>query len=725
MRYFFKQIENGEIDLAYVQRQLKTQRLLNYFKIKRLGASHWETSKRNVVLQQPDADHFLEHFGGNLYAWKHARMLESRQHVSLFEGCYGLSQKRAERFVGALPKDDFGDFDDIASVSLEKQRYAKQFRTFAYFPIFDSASFVELLSLHGTAECAVYISSDWYDPPSGVIPMPNSQTIWCGTHSFTPNYDVASKQFHFDNTWGREWGDMGCGRFDLEYFENHATEMIGHAGFIDFYKMESDFDVCVGWKWSLSEKFSIHAREIIEGKSGDRIAWAFCTRIGSELVVHEFFVWPTFRCRGFGSKLADEIKLLSKETGLALRLRVPFVDCVGSNLDGVVAVGRMLGVELRESTSRFYSLDGVLSGNATQEPKINREPPPPAASPLEWLRRPKELPLEEEIGVPVFFGTNRNSVLTGECVTFGNERGCDLSCGFKVVQVKDIQRFGSAGRHWFNSLKDFLVWFRGRFAELDKDESRVNLLEKDSFASLSQFLASTKEEPNHLVYVHGFNTTFEFAMKQAARLKADLKLNGNVFLYSWPSAGKVASYSYDEATVEASFPHFVKFMELVEDSISGEPLSVLAHSMGNRLLTKFIDYRTISKAKRRLNNAIFAAPDVDHDVFVHCLRSWKVAFDRATLYANSADLALQLSEIKHMYSRAGLIPPVVKVEDLETILVQGFDLFELAHGYFAQAGNTLHDIFVLIKFNSSASDRPGTRPLTLPSTSGCWSISHF
>jgi esterase/lipase superfamily enzyme len=214
-------------------------------------------------------------------------------------------------------------------------------------------------------------------------------------------------------------------------------------------------------------------------------------------------------------------------------------------------------------------------------------------------------------------------------------------------------------------------------------------------------------------------------MKQAARLKADLKLNGNVFLYSWPSAGKVASYSYDEATVEASFPHFVKFMELVEDSISGEPLSVLAHSMGNRLLTKFIDYRTISKAKRRLNNAIFAAPDVDHDVFVHCLRSWKVAFDRATLYANSADLALQLSEIKHMYSRAGLIPPVVKVEDLETILVQGFDLFELAHGYFAQAGNTLHDIFVLIKFNSSASDRPGTRPLTLPSTSGCWSISHF
>jgi esterase/lipase superfamily enzyme len=300
-----------------------------------------------------------------------------------------------------------------------------------------------------------------------------------------------------------------------------------------------------------------------------------------------------------------------------------------------------------------------------------------------------------------------------------------LFFGFKVVQVDNIQRFGSAGRSWYESIQEFCFWMHGQFAKNGKDDSKVNLLTTDAFVDLSKFLCDSNEKPHHLVYVHGFNTSFDFAMEQAARLKADLKLTGNIFLFSWPSAGRISSYSSDEAAIEAAFPHFLRFMEVIQDAVSEEPLSVLAHSMGNRLLTRFIDRKSITGGGRKFNHAVFAAPDVDHDVFVHSLRSWNLALSRSTLYANSADVALQLSEIKHKFPRAGLIPPIANVQDLETILVQGFDLFDLAHGYFAQAGNTLHDIFVMLKFDASADERPGTRPVLMHSNASCWSISHF
>ncbi|MEM7479125.1 MAG: hypothetical protein AAF483_29425, partial [Planctomycetota bacterium] len=197
------------------------------------------------------------------------------------------------------------------------------------------------------------------DPPNGSIPMPSGNSIECGTHSLTPTYDPQTESFHFDNSWGREWGDHGSGSFSYEYLSEYATEILGCAGYMDQLAIDYEQDVCVGWKWALSHKFSIHGREIIEGATGERMAWAFATRQGSELVLHEFFVWPTYRERGFARKLAELVIQLSNRAKLELRLRVPFVDCIDGRLDAVLAAGKLFGVELRETKSRFYYLDGV------------------------------------------------------------------------------------------------------------------------------------------------------------------------------------------------------------------------------------------------------------------------------------------------------------------------------------------------------------------------------
>ncbi len=725
MTHSFNQQHWEDSLFAFFRRQNVKQRTLQYFKSRPLNLRKWTSCTRNLRLQEINEEEFLKHCAGNSFAWKHARKLEGRENSSRLEGCYGISHKRADRYCGSLRNSDFKDEDSIDQVSPELVKYGKQFRTFAYFPVDDVTDFIELSRLGGVANCAIHINCDWYDPPNGVIDLPPPETIWTGTHSITPSFDAQSNTLKFRNSWGWEWGDEGSGSMSLEYFQKYVTEIEGVAGLWDQLPIHFDLDTAVGWKWVLSEKFSIHGREIIEGHTGERMAWAFATRQGTELVLHEFFVWPTYRSRGLAHRLAELVKELCSEARLNLRLRVPFADCDAAHINGVIAVAKMFGLELSESPNRFYCLDGVLTGRVSNSINIRQTPPPPAAAPLEWIRRKNDPPLAETVRVPVLFGTNRKVVISENETNIGSQRGGALTYGVQAVQVRNIQRFGSAGRTWLQSMADFYHWLRERFVEMKRDASEINLLEPKAFDDLSSFLTpADRDERRHLIFVHGFNTTFEFAMSQAARLKADLKLKGNIFVFSWPSAGDVKAYSSDEAAIEASYPYFAQFVERVKSAVGDEPLSVLAHSMGNRLLARLIDQASSTSERYRLRHAIFAAPDVDHDVFQHSIRSWKATFEHATLYANSADWALQLSEIKHKFPRAGLVPPLVKVEDLEAILVQGFDLFDLAHGYFAEAGNTLHDLFVLLKFDTPAGDRPGTHPSTLGTNIKCWTISH-
>ena len=48
-----------------------------------------------------------------------------------------------------------------------------------------------------------------------------------------------------------------------------------------------------------------------------------------------------------------------------------------------------------------------------------------------------------------------------------------------------------------------------------------------------------------LIYVHGFNTTFETAALDAARLSDGIRFAGQTMVFSWPSKAKLLDYGYD------------------------------------------------------------------------------------------------------------------------------------------------------------------------------------
>ena len=216
-----------------------------------------------------------------------------------------------------------------------------------------------------------------------------------------------------------------------------------------------------------------------------------------------------------------------------------------------------------------------------------------------------------------------------------------------------------------------------------------------------------------LVFIHGFNVSFENAARRTAQIAHDLGFPGRTLLYSWPSMGQHLGYGADCGTVEWSAPHFTEFLRLVLTEIGAETVHVIAHSMGNRALInalKCFDPATLPDRAAKLRQIIFAAPDVDRAVFEQVAEAFKGCAERFTLYASDNDLAMKLSQLLHRYPRAGDAGgDLVIVDSVDTIDASDADasLFGLGHSYFADKRSILADVFELLKRDTSPGQRFG------------------
>lgn len=84
---------------------------------------------------------------------------------------------------------------------------------------------------------------------------------------------------------------------------------------------------------------------------------------------------------------------------------------------------------------------------------------------------------------------------------------------------------------------------------------------------------------------------------------------------------------------------------------------------------------------------------------------------RTTLYVSKRDLAVEASRWLHDYPRAGLLPPVMVCDRIDTINVTNADLTMLGHGYIADARDGLHDMHDLLMHNAPPGKRFGLREM--------------
>ena len=238
----------------------------------------------------------------------------------------------------------------------------------------------------------------------------------------------------------------------------------------------------------------------------------------------------------------------------------------------------------------------------------------------------------------------------------------------------------------------------------------VTPLDHDQFVAEATAAGAAAAEPEALIFIHGYSCSFEDAARRAAQVAYDLDFKGVPMLFSWPSAEKTTGYTIDENNARWSQDYFAEFLELVRTKLGLNRVHVIAHSMGNRLLTETLPHFGPEGAE--IHQVMFAAPDIDAGTFRQLAAAFRGKASRFTLYASSNDLALKASKLVHGESRAGDAgADLVVLDGIDTVDASTVDTALLGHSYFGDERTLLSDLFVLVRSGAGPDDRPSLEAL--------------
>jgi esterase/lipase superfamily enzyme len=213
------------------------------------------------------------------------------------------------------------------------------------------------------------------------------------------------------------------------------------------------------------------------------------------------------------------------------------------------------------------------------------------------------------------------------------------------------------------------------------------------------------------VFIHGFDVSFDDAARRTGQLAYDLGFKGVPILYSWPSKNSKKSYFADEATIDWTKPHLVRFLDDIASMSGAETIHIIAHSMGNRALVRIMDGLSLSTKPPFFNQVVLAAPDIDTGEFLNLANSIQRTAQRITLYASSNDNAIKLSKTIHENPRAGESgQDIVVVSGLDTIDASNVDTSFLGHSYYAERRTLISDLFYLISDGKRPDERHSLEP---------------
>lgn len=310
--------------------------------------------------------------------------------------------------------------------------------------------------------------------------------------------------------------------------------------------------------------------------------------------------------------------------------------------------------------------------------------------------------------VPVFYGTDRKQEPKADAkpLSYSEERAQRLELGRALVTVPKNHQVPRIERPWVLHIPyfDITLYEQAQDPKEHFTIQEVRALSRPQFLALvrERLAASNRFKDNAFVFIHGYNTSFEYALYRTAQIANDLRFDGAPFLYSWPSGGAVTTYGWDRESAEGARDYLRQFLDTVIEESGAKAVSLIAHSMGNIALMDVLrDMSNVTPTEVVINQIIFAAPDVSVDDFARLAKRIKGLVNGATLYASSNDRALQISRGIWGSYRAGDVPPAgpLLADGVDTIDVTAAstDVFDLNHSGYAESNDILRDVGALIE----------------------------
>jgi esterase/lipase superfamily enzyme len=212
-----------------------------------------------------------------------------------------------------------------------------------------------------------------------------------------------------------------------------------------------------------------------------------------------------------------------------------------------------------------------------------------------------------------------------------------------------------------------------------------------------------------LVVVHGYATTFDKAICQAAQLRHDTGFQGRVVLFSWPSWGDKRAYRADERNAKQSDKALADVLLLLKRSEGDtEKTHCIAHSMGNRVLISSLGMVAAQSSPadgKLFGQTILVAPDLAQKDFERLVEPAIRLSEQTTHYYCTRDVALTAAEQINEVESAGLA--ACTKDGLHTICVDAADLRFPSHNYHIESHAVLDELGFVFR------NLPVTRRATL------------
>jgi esterase/lipase superfamily enzyme len=212
-----------------------------------------------------------------------------------------------------------------------------------------------------------------------------------------------------------------------------------------------------------------------------------------------------------------------------------------------------------------------------------------------------------------------------------------------------------------------------------------------------------------LIFVHGYNTTFAFAIKRTAQLASDLRYPGLPIMFSFAAGGRFDDYVNDIEAAELSTRALRRMLVALTRAEGADrpSIDVIAHSLGSRMVMRAAGDEA---APPSLRYVVLAAPDIDPVAFLHLAQNMTPQAKRLTVYTASYDVAMSASTATHNgRSRLGGGITASVMQDLpHTELVDATEraVDQYAHSYFAESKVVLDDIASALKGVPAAERKP-------------------
>lgn len=353
-------------------------------------------------------------------------------------------------------------------------------------------------------------------------------------------------------------------------------------------------------------------------------------------------------------------------------------------------------------------------------PEAAPAPPPAAATTRAAAVSPLACVVDNTCTpVRVFFGTNRLREDLPKRIAFSWKDSGALALGGAVVTVpRKVRRdSGSIQRpSWWdrNVLRIPPEGDPARHFVIVPNLLEVYSDEASFLAAVARHMENAGDFKDHaFIYVHGYRVGFDDALYRTAQIAYDLGSPrdsdgiivpfGSAFLYSWPSAGQLKDYPYDQESARLAIRHLKQFLEVVIARTGVKHVHLVAHSMGNvpllNALGEFVGQET---AGAKVSQVILAAPDIGTREFSDLAARIKPLATGFTLYASSSDLAMEASRKVHKNEpRAGDVvggKPVLAT-GVDTIDISAITTcyFCFGHDEYVEQDELLGDISKLMR----------------------------